>query len=175
MNELHDQRSSSEGTDHVSAASALDRATSGLREVILAGEQYRDVVSRHLGLTISESQALSYLFLHGPTGQSELGQALGFNTSSTTALVDRLERHSIAERIAHPTDRRRCTVQLSAAGRETLAAATGWIVHAFDGIDPDVLPTLTIELQSLADGLRSCTAHISAQPSADRPRPRRRR
>src|SRR6185437_4152863 len=85
----------------------LEDAVAALREVILAGEQYRRAASRHLGLTISESQAVSYLMARGPMGQTELGAALGFNTSSTTALVDRLERSTIAERVAHPTDRRR--------------------------------------------------------------------
>jgi DNA-binding MarR family transcriptional regulator len=160
----------------VTAESPLDRASFGLREVILAAEQYRDVISRHLGLTISESQAVSYLYVRGAMGQSELGQALGFNTSSTTALVDRLERNLIAERIPHPTDRRRSTVQLSAAGHETLAEATGWIVRAFDNIDPEILSELALTLNTLADGLRTRAAHISAQPRVStQPTPRRRR
>lgn len=157
-------------------ATPLDVAVSGLREVILAGEQYRHVVASYLGLTISESQAVSYLFSRGAMGQSDLGKALGFNTSSTTALVDRLERNSIAVRSAHPTDRRRSTVQLSATGRKTVAAATGWIVHAFDSIDPDALSDLALTLHTLADDLRAQTSQIPAQPKAsNKPAPRRRR
>ena len=156
--------------------SPIDKAASALRELILAGEQYRNVVANYLGLTVSESQAVSYLYSRGPMGQSELGDALGFNTSSTTALVDRLERNCIAERIPHPTDRRRSTVQLSAAGRKTVAGATGWIVHAFDNIDPDALPGVTTVLHTLADDLRARTAEIPVQPeSGDRPARRRRR
>jgi DNA-binding MarR family transcriptional regulator len=178
MNELRDESETAcRGVDVVvSTPSPLNLAALGLREVILAGEQYRDVMSRHLGLTISESQAISYLFLRGPMGQSELGQALGLNTSSTTALVDRLERNVIAQRIPHPTDRRRSTVQLSAAGQETLSATTKWIVHAFDRIDSDALPELASTLHTLADGLRSRTDEIAAEPLAlTQPIPRRRR
>ena len=153
----------------MAAEASLDRAASGLREIILAGEQYRYVVAQHLGLTISESQAVSYLFARGPMGQSDLGQALGFNTSSTTALVDRLERNLIAERVPHPSDRRRSTVRLSDSGRETVSAATGWIVHAFDSIDPDALSDLAMTLHRLAADLRAQTARIPGQP---RPRTR---
>lgn len=157
-------------------ASPIDSAASGLREVILAGEQYRHVVADYLGLTISESQAVSYLVSRGAMGQSELGDALGFNTSSTTALVDRLERNNIAERTPHPTDRRRSTVQLSQAGRKTVSAATGWIVHAFDNIDPDTLEDLAATLHTIADDLRARTATIPDQPRpSNRPGLRRRR
>ena len=154
----------------------LESATSGLREIILAGEQYRHVVANYLGLTISESQAVSYLFSRGAMGQSHLGEALGFNTSSTTALVDRLERNSIAERIADPNDRRRSTIQLSKVGRKTVAASTGWIVHAFDNIDPAELSDLAITLHTLADDLRARVAQIPEQtkPTAQS-KPRRRR
>ena len=158
----------------LTADSPLEQAASALREVILAGEQYRHVVASHLGLTISESQAVSYLFSRGAMGQSELGEALGFNTSSTTALVDRLERNAIAERVAHPTDRRRSTVQLSVAGRKTVAAATGWIVRAFDNIDAAALPELARTLHALADDLRGQTARIPAPPNSQTS-PRRRR
>ena len=158
------------------AESPLDRASAGLREVILAAEQFRDAVSRHLGLTISETQAITYLFVRGPMRQSDLGQALGFNTSSTTALVDRLERNRIAERVPDPTDRRRSTVQLSAAGRKTLADSTDWVGHAFNTIDPDALPELAITLHALADGLRVRATELAVQPVArTHPAPRRRR
>ena len=68
-----------------------EEAVAALRELILAGEQYRLAAARYLGLTVSESQAISYLMARGPMGQTDLGAALGFNTSSTTALVDRLD------------------------------------------------------------------------------------
>jgi DNA-binding MarR family transcriptional regulator len=154
----------------------IDHAAAGLREVILAGEQYRHVVANYLGLTISESQATSYLFLRDTMGQTELGEALGFNTSSTTALIDRLERNGIAERIPHPTDRRRSLVRLSKSGRKTVADATGWITHAFDRIDPAQLDALGDTLHTLAVDLRARTAKIPDEPSAAaRSRPRRRR
>jgi DNA-binding MarR family transcriptional regulator len=158
------------------AESPLDFAESGLREIILAGENYRRVVANYLGLTISESQAVSYLFSRGAMGQRELGEALGFNTSSTTALVDRLERNSIAERVPDPTDRRRSTVQLTRPGRKAVAAATGWIVHAFDNIDPARLPELAVTLHTLADDLRARTALIPANTAEGaKAAPRRRR
>lgn len=152
----------------------LQRAGAALRELILAGEHYRAAVADHLGLTISESQAVSYLYARGPMGQTELGNALGFNTSSTTALVDRLERNNIAERIADPSDRRRSTVRLSESGRQTVTAATAWIVHAFDEVEAERLGELAPTLLSLAENLRARTADIPPRPAAEAS-PRRRR
>ena len=91
--------------------SEIDTAVAALRELILAGERYRLVVAHHLGVTVSESQALSYLLARGPMGQTDLGNALHFTTGSTTSLVDRLERRGFVERVSDPQDRRRNTVQ----------------------------------------------------------------
>jgi DNA-binding MarR family transcriptional regulator len=150
-------------------------AEAALRELILAMEKYRQTAAAHLGLTVSESQALSLLYAHGPTGQGDLGQALGFNTSSTTALVDRLEQKQFAERKPDPNDRRRSTVQLSRKGHAKVSAATGWIAHAFDDLDPSRLPELATTLSSMAHHLRARAELIVAPgDGAAVRRPRRR-
>ena len=135
--------------------SKREDAVSALRELILAGEQYRLAAAHYLGLTVSESQAVSYLMARGPMGQKELGDALGFNTSSTTALVDRLERNTVAVRVAHPTDRRRSIVQLSASAQRGLTEVQSWMFSAFDKIKPSDLPALAADLRLLAESLHS--------------------
>jgi DNA-binding MarR family transcriptional regulator len=154
------------------AKAQREHAVTVLRELILAGERYRLAAATYLGITVSESQAVSYLMARGPMGQTELGEALGFNTSSTTALVDRLERNRIAERVAHPTDRRRSIVQLSPSAQDRLAEVGGWMLSAFDQISDAELSTMTTELQLLANSLHARATQALAD---DTYAPRRRR
>jgi DNA-binding MarR family transcriptional regulator len=151
---------------HSEGDQAVEEAAAALREVILAGEQYRRAASSKLGLTISESQAVSYLLARGPMGQTELGAELGFNTSSTTALVDRLERNTIATRTPHPTDRRRSIVRLSESGLANLSEVRDWVESAFDDIPADELPHLTDALRSLTTNLQARTITEQEHPAA---------
>lgn len=160
------------GRDH---SPAPDRAAAvvALRELILSGEHYRLTVATYLGLTVNESQAVSYLFARGPMGQGELGAAMSFTTSSTTALVDRLEKRGIAVRIADPGDRRRSTIALSPDGEKELAEVRQWMGHAFDDIDDGDLACLTTNLVCMAEALRRHTDVIDDRSSPHQ-RPRRR-
>lgn len=136
----------------------LEGAVRALREVILASEAYRQAAAAQLGLDVSSSQAVSYLLSRGELGQSELGALMGFNTSSVTALVDRLERRGIAIRRPHPTDRRRSIVQLTEHGRTELERARHWFLRSFDDIEPAELQTVTAALASIAGNLRRTVA-----------------
>jgi DNA-binding MarR family transcriptional regulator len=142
----------------------LVRAVEALRELLLAGDSYRQSAATFLGLGTSETQAVSYLYSRGTLGQNELGTLLGINTSSATALVDRLERNKIAERIAHPTDRRRYLVRLTTEGHAIVRSAGRWFVRAFDHIDPDRLPEFTAMLDAVATDLRTNASRIDDAP-----------
>jgi DNA-binding MarR family transcriptional regulator len=133
----------------------LQRAGSALRELVLAGEQYRQAAATQLQLDVRQTQAVSYLYSRGSMGQSELAEALMLNTSSVTALVDRLEAHAIARRTPHPTDRRRFVVELTEEGRDIIHRTATYLLGAFDHVDPAELPGLTEALGSLAANLRS--------------------
>ncbi len=146
----------------------LVKAVEALRELILAGEHYRQMVTGYLNLDTSQTQALSYLYSRGDMGQSELGALLGFNTSSMTALVDRLERDDIAERRPHPTDRRRYVVHLTDAGRKAIRTTGRWFVRAFDHVEAAGLPDLSAALLSIAADLRVHAQDMSDTPSIGR-------
>ncbi|GAA4397854.1 hypothetical protein GCM10023168_03260 [Fodinibacter luteus] len=152
---------------------AVDRATAptapadllmALRELILAGERYRAVVSRRLNLTVTESQAVSYLLARGPMGQTDLARALGLTTSSTTALVDRLERRGLANRRPHRTDRRRTVVSLTEAGEGEMGGARDWLENALAevrGAPPEVIVLI---LRSITDSLSATIERLAAEP-----------
>jgi len=146
---------------------ALANAVRALRELILAGEKYRQVACGYLQLDIGQSQAVSYLYSRGPMGQSELGVLLGFTTGSMTALVDRLERDNIARRLPHPTDRRRTQLELTEHGRSAVNNLGRWLTGAFNHIDPSTLPEVTTTLTSIAGDLRRQIADLAAQPRHD--------
>ncbi len=157
----------------VTSSPLVDDAVVAMRELILAGEHYRSAIAVHLGLTVNESQAVSYVFARGPIGQGELAAAMGFTTSSTTALVDRLERRGIAERRNDPSDRRRAIIALSAQGEAELDGVRTWMGNAFSGLEPHEVETARTLLLTLASNLRGFTDSVlEGQPGGSRARRR---
>jgi len=132
----------------------LDDAVRGLRAVILAGENYRQVIAQVTGLGVTETQALSYLAVHGDRGQNALGCDLGLTSSASTALVDRLERQGVAERYPHPSDRRRVLVRLTDQGEAVIARSRSWLAGSFQSFSAEELPQLAAALQRIAADLR---------------------
>lgn len=53
---------------------------------------------------------------------SELSRHLGISSASTTALIDRLERAGMVERVSHPTDRRSILVAATDQAEQKIAA-----------------------------------------------------
>lgn len=140
-----------------------DEAVRSLRALILAGERYRQVLSDHLGLGITETQAVSYLTVHGDRGQNELAADLGLSSGASTALVDRLERQGIAERYPHPSDRRRTLVRLSDRGHEVVQQSREWLGTAFRDVPAEDLGTLAGTLRSLAGRLDERSTAVAAE------------
>ncbi|MHB8467930.1 MAG: MarR family winged helix-turn-helix transcriptional regulator [Acidimicrobiales bacterium] len=63
-------------------------------------------------------KALIHLSPDVPTPMRDIAAHFGIDASYVTSLVDDLEKHGLAERRAHPTDRRIKTVALTDAGVE---------------------------------------------------------
>ena len=131
----------------------MDRAVLNLRALILAGERYRQMVAEAIGLGTTESQALSYLEVHGSSGQSEMARDLGLTSSALTALVDRLERQSVAERVRHPKDRRRTIVRVTERGVTLLKESHRWLDATLERIDPANLELVSESLAIITSGL----------------------
>ena len=136
----------------------MDQAVLNLRRLILAGEHYRQVLAEAIGLGTTESQALSYLAVHGSSGQSELARNLGLTSSALTALVDRLERQGVAERVRHPHDRRRTIVQVTDRGAVMVSESHSWLLATLERIDPTQLDLVSASLATIADDLSTRTS-----------------
>lgn len=139
---------------HIDASrSTKDQAVRSLRMLILAGERYRQVLAEAIGLGTTESQALSYLEVHGESGQSELARDLGLTSSALTALVDRLERSGVAERFPHPQDRRRSMIRVTEHGATLVVESHDWLDATLERIDPADLELVSTALALIAEDL----------------------
>ncbi|HEX8511325.1 MAG TPA: MarR family winged helix-turn-helix transcriptional regulator [Propionibacteriaceae bacterium] len=138
-----------------------EEAIRALRALILAGERYRQVLSDYVGLGITDTQAVSYLIVHGDRGQNELAADLGLSSSASTALVDRLEREGIAERYPHPNDRRRTLVRLTARGHAVVEVSRQWLLAGLQDIPPGDHQAVAVRLRSIAERLSERSAEAA--------------
>jgi DNA-binding MarR family transcriptional regulator len=74
-------------------------------------------VAQEFGLAPQQAFALKHLHSGEPMKLSDLAQALRCDNSSVTGIADRLEKAGLAERQAHPTDRRVKTLALTERGK----------------------------------------------------------
>jgi DNA-binding MarR family transcriptional regulator len=144
----------------------LHDALDALRDVILAGERYRQAAADYLGITPNETIAVGYLYEQGEIGQTELARILNITTSSTTTLIDRLQANELAERVSHPADRRRYSVRLTDKGHRVLEQSRSLFHHSFDRVPADQLPTAITILRTIAGELR---AQVEALTQTDGP------
>jgi DNA-binding MarR family transcriptional regulator len=140
---------------------ATDEAIRSLRALILAGERYRQVLSDYVGLGVTETQAVSYLTIHGDRGQNELAADLGLSSSTSTALVDRMEAQGIAERCPHPSDRRRTLVRLTDRGHAVVEVSRQWLLAGFHDVPRPELEALATTLRSIAERLAERSAEAA--------------
>lgn len=136
-----------------------EEAIRSLRMLILAGERCRQVVAEYVRLGVTETQAVSYLTVHGDRGQHELGADLGISSGASTALVDRLEQRGIAERYPHPNDRRRTLVRLTPRGHQVVQESRQWLLASFHDVAPGDLEAVAEALRSIADRLAERAAN----------------
>ena len=78
---------------------------------------------RDFGLTESQFAVLEAVHHLGPLSPGQLCQKILRSGSNITTVVDNLERDGMVTRERHDTDRRIQMIQLTARGREIIAAA----------------------------------------------------
>ncbi|NYJ75521.1 MarR family transcriptional regulator [Allobranchiibius huperziae] len=141
-------------------ADPLADGIDALRALIVAGEHLRQAIAEHFGTGVPETLAMSHLHLRGPLGPRELAERLGLTPSTVTSLLDRLEAAGFARREAHPTDRRKSVITLTAAGEEVVTASDHWLSNAVERLGPKVIPEVTRSMQLLEAGLAQQTADL---------------
>lgn len=76
---------------------------------------------KRLGLGVPCGGVLQLLDEFGPMSQQQLGRKLRIDRTSMVKMVDALEEKDLARRRDHPEDRRIYLVEITAAGRKSLA------------------------------------------------------
>jgi DNA-binding MarR family transcriptional regulator len=102
---------------------------------------YRRATEDVLGMRLKQYLALNNLAQAPGVSQRQFGEALHLDPNNTVLMLNDLEAAGWAERRRDPDDRRRHTVEITAAGSKMLARAE----QALDGLEEDVLDGLTAD------------------------------
>ena len=87
-----------------------------LQLVIASSVMSNERIARSMGVNVVDLQALGFIARNGaPITAGEISQQTELPTSTTTRVLDRLEKQGLIERSTDPNDRRRVVVQVSAA------------------------------------------------------------
>jgi DNA-binding MarR family transcriptional regulator len=105
-----------------SKAEVSERIVGLLQLVIASSVMTNERIAREMGINVVDLQALGFIARNGaPMSAGEVSQQTELPTSTTTRVLDRLEKHGYIERMTDPNDRRRVVVQV----RPELAAGVG--------------------------------------------------
>jgi MarR family transcriptional regulator, lower aerobic nicotinate degradation pathway regulator len=106
------------------------------------------------GLHAREFGLLSVVQAHPDATQLELGEATGIDPSTMVQTIDALQARGLAERLPHPTDRRKRIVRLTPQGdaalRDGQRLAAGAAEELFGRLDEDERAELHRILRKLA-------------------------
>lgn len=102
---------------------------------VVLGQLVRRLRVEHR-FSLAHGAVLGRLDRDGPMGISDLAGAERMRPQSMAQTIGELEEDGLVERRADPGDRRRALIELTAGGREALAAdrrqRVGWLIEAID-------------------------------------------
>ena len=91
-----------------------DEIFTEFRKVIASVILFNDQVAQQTGMSMSESQFIHLLELHGSMTPSELAERSKLTSGTVTGVLDRLAALEFIRRERHATDRRKVVVVLEA-------------------------------------------------------------
>ena len=114
-----------------------------------------------LGFSPPDAGILRLLSQFPGLSQQEVAGRLGMHASRLVAIIDAMEQRGLVERRQNPDDRRLYSLELTAAGREALAAI-GSVARAHD--DAICSPLTAEERTQLAAMLQKLAANLALAP-----------
>ncbi|GAA1770180.1 MarR family winged helix-turn-helix transcriptional regulator [Agromyces humatus] len=97
-------------------AEVTGRIVELLQLVIASSVMTNERIARSMGVNVVDLQALGFIARSGePITAGEISQQTELPTSTTTRVLDRLEKQGLIERSTDPSDRRRVVVRVSPA------------------------------------------------------------
>ncbi|WP_258724491.1 MarR family winged helix-turn-helix transcriptional regulator [Cellulomonas sp. NS3] len=122
-------------------------------------QAFDDAAARHLGVGPADLRCLDWL-ADGPKTAGELAAATGLRPAATTALIDRLERKGLVERVRSDLDRRQVHVRMTEAGQ----AVTWEVYRPLVEEGASLLDRLTVDdldrMGALLDDMRGLTDRL---------------
>jgi DNA-binding MarR family transcriptional regulator len=127
---------------------------------VAIGRLVRRLRAERRDVSLAQVTVLARLDRYGPAGISAIAAGERVRPQSTASTVASLEAAGLVTRRPDPDDGRRVVIEMSAEGRETLAAdrrrREGWLADAIDrdltAAERRVLAEATVLLARLADG-----------------------
>lgn len=142
-------------------AEVTERIVELIQLVIASSVMTNERIARSLGLNVVDLQALGFIARHGgPMTAGEVSQQTELPTSTTTRVLDRLEKQGFIERSTDPNDRRRVVVAvrpglLAGAGRGGEDDPYGGVLEGMrrvhEGFTVDELEVVARYLDALKD------------------------
>ena len=74
-------------------------------------DNFDQATADHIGINRTDARCIDLIDQAGGMTAGELAQAAGLTTGAVTAVVDRLEKAGLAQRVADPSDRRRVRIE----------------------------------------------------------------
>lgn len=135
-------------------------AATGLRDLVLSGQHFREQRAHELQLGTSDLAALGHLHHEGPMAPGKLAGLMGLTSGTMTALLDRVEKAGFLRRDHNPEDRRGLLINLTPAGQHAMQ----WLYGQYEDVVRNALarvPGLT------ADQLQAVLGILSESLSAE--------
>jgi len=120
---------------------------------VLAGVALRSLDVLDAAVSLPQFRLLAVLSDLGPVPSGQAARTLGLDRSTVTRLADRMVGAGYAVRGTDPRHRGVVTLELTASGRELVAAADGWrrqeLARIMARLAPDEQATVTAALSLL--------------------------
>lgn len=112
-----------------------EQISGAMQEVIAAAVLTNERIARSVGLNVVDFQTYGVLLRHGePMTPGQVSQVTELPSSTTTRVLDRLERKGMVERRPDPDDRRKVWVHSLPFEDERVGAAYAEIVRQMDEV-----------------------------------------
>lgn len=140
----------------------LDRDAADLHEAIsqlVRVYQFRDreCICCH-DLSITQFRAMEAIADEGPMSMNDLAGRLFLDKSTTSRVIDALERKELAEREPNPNDRRALLLSATTAGRELLQEVRGELLAEEKRLLAEFEPAVRREMARLIQKLSRAAA-----------------
>ena len=100
-----------------------------------AYDRFEDAAAEYLGVNRTAMRCLEVLDREGQRTAGEIAAQTHLSSGAVTAMLDRLERARLVQRMPDPGDRRRVLVQLTDKARQLAMEIYGPVLEAMDVFD----------------------------------------